>query len=527
MAPDAAISLDEPLKVPSLARDARSHFLVNITSNVLYTGMAAAAMTLYIPFLVGHLGVAAYGVIPLAHMAVMYMSTITEGLNITVNRYLSIDLYRRDVDAANATFSTATAISIASIGLLLPFALVGIWFFPIIFQVPAGLETQARALFTCMVATFFLSLLEANLAVSTFVYHRFDLRNLVRGVNLITRMAIPAFLFLLMPPDLWQVGIGFILGGLLGLLGFWWLWRALTPELNFSWAAVDFSRSRELVSVSGWALVNRLGMLLFLSADLVIVNWYFGADLTGQYGMLLMFPELIRQVVDALTSVLNPGIISRYAMQDFRGLAQLASRSLKFLGIGLAIPIGLLCGFSGPLLRTWIGPEFQHLDLLLAVLIGHLCINMATLPLSLVLTSYNRVRIQGLVTLALSIANILLAVALTPWGLVGVAFATAIIMTIRNVIFMASYTAYLMKVPAWTYYRPLIGGVIGTVAIGGAAYAISEALQPEGWLELGFLATLLALIYTAMAFSITLDRGDRQIALSMLPARWRRVFPRA
>lgn len=517
MAFDAVISPNQSEKVSSLARDAHSHFLINVASNVLYTGLTAAAMALYIPFLVRHLGVAAYGIIPLTHMSIMYIATVTDGLNIAVNRYLSIDLYRGDLEAANATFSTATAITLAAIGLLLPLGSVVAWLFPTIFRIPPGLEAQSQILVACMLATFFLSILEANFAVSTFVHHRFDLRNVVRGLTMAVRMGVPAACFMLMPAELWQVGLGFVLGGLLSLIGFGVLWRVLTPQLSFSWTAVDRSRSRELISVSGWALVNRLGMLLFLSTDLVIINWYFGPAMTGQYGVLLLFPELIRQLVEAITSVLNPAIISRYAAKDFKGLELMASRSLKLLGLGLAVPVGLLCGFANPFLKTWLGPQFQHLDWLLVVLVGHLCINMAALPLSLVVTSYNHVRIQGIVTLALSVVNVALALALTPLGLIGVALATAIVMTIRSVIFMAGYCAHLMKLPATTFHRPLLSGLLGTLAVGGSAYMISRTLRPEGWIELGSLAALVTTVYGILAFWLILSRKERSMLLSLMP----------
>jgi membrane protein EpsK len=283
---------------------------------------------------------------------------------------------------------------------------------------------------------------------------------------------------------------------------------------------------RELVSVSGWALVNRLGMILFLSTDLVIINWYFGPEMTGQYGLLLLFPELIRQVVEAITSVLNPGFISRYALQDFSGLEQLTSRSLRFLSVGLAIPVGLLCGFANPFLNMWVGPEFLHLDLLLIVLVGHLCINMATLPLSFVVTSYNQVRLQGVVTLALSVVNVALAVAMIPFGLVGVALATAIAMTIRNLVFMGGYSAHLMRLPVWTYYRPLLGGLLGTIAVGVGAYIVSKFMRPDSWIELGVLAAFITTLYGALAFWLALSRGDRSIALSVLPIGWQRGIMR-
>ncbi len=229
--------------------------------------------------------------------------------------------------------------------------------------------------------------------------------------------------------------------------------------------------------------------------------------------------------MEARTSVLNTAIISRYAAKDFKGLEQLASRSLKLLGLGLAVPVGLLCGFANPFLETWLGPQFQHLDWLLVVLVAHLCVNMAALPLSLVVTSYNHIRIQGLVTLGLSVVNIALALALTPLGLIGVALATAIVMTIRSVIFMAGYCAHLMNLPATTFHRPLLIGLLGTIVVGGSGYVVSQALHPEGWVELGALAALVAAIYGILALWIGLNRKERSMLLSLMPF-GRRMFLR-
>src|SRR6202043_2517087 len=97
------------------------------------------------------------------------------------------------------------------------------------------------------------------------------------------------------------------------------------------------------------------------------------------------------------------------------GMRQLATRSVKILGIGLALPVGLLCGLGGPLLSLWLGPAFAKLELLLILLVGHLTVTLAVRPLSYVVNAYNRVKSQGLVTLALGIVNICLAVALARW----------------------------------------------------------------------------------------------------------------
>lgn len=498
---------------------ARSHFVMNVASNVGYMGLTTIAMTLYIPFLIRHLGVAAYGMVPLANSLILYISTITDGLNVAINRYLTIDLNRSDETIANRTFNTALCISLIAVGILMPFGAVLTWLFPFLFQVPTGLENEVRVLFACVTLTFFLAVLDSNFAVSTMIFHRFDLRNLVRGLTMITRMGTAILLLTLFPANLSYVGWGFVLSAIVSFTGNWWLWRTLTPQLHVRWSMVDRTRLKALLGLSGWAIVNRIGMLLFLSTDLLVVNVLLGAKMTGWYGTLLLFPELLRNIVDTVTSVLSPVIMARYALQDFEGMRHLASRAVKLMSLALALPVGLLCGFARPFLTIWLGPEFQNLDILLIALVGYLSVILATLPLSYVLTSYNKVRIQGIVTLILGIINLALSVILAQWGgwgAIGVAASTAIVFIIRGLFFLSSYSAYVMGLRWWTYYQPLLGGAAGTLGVSLAAYELTRIWWPQSWLSLGSMSIAISLVYSVAAYYLGLSREDRRYLLHLI-----------
>jgi len=511
----------QPRPARSVApQKARTHFVINVSSNIAYMVTTMLLMFWYVPFLIRHLGVAAYGIVPLANSLITYVSIITEGLDTAVNRFLTIDLNRADVSAANATFNTAFFASTTIVLALLPFTLLASWLFPAFFQVPNGLENASRFLFACVMLTFCLSVIGSNFEVSTLALHRFDLRNLVRGVVMITRIGSVALFFAIMRANIWQVGLGFLLGAIVEVSGGWLIWRRLTPQLHIRLAAFERTRLRSLLGFSAWSVINRVGMLLFLSLDLVIINIYLGASATGEYGTLILFPELIRNLADTVTSVLNPAIVARYALHDDEGLRTLSTRSVKLLGMALALPIGLLCGLAQPFLARWLGADFRRLNLLLIVMVGHLSINLATLPLSYVLTSYNKVKIQGIVTLCLGIVNVLLAIMLAVglhWGALGVALATACVLTIRNLFFLSSYSAHIMKIPWWTFYPTLFSGVIGTLATGLGAYGLTRLWPVATWGSLVLMGMTVAVAYSLFAFWIVLNQTERRMLIDLCP----------
>lgn len=500
--------------------NARSHFLVNIGSNIAYMLTAMLVMLWYVPFVIDHLGMAAYGMVPLINSLVMYMTIATEGFNVAINRYLTIDINRNDPQAANITFNTAFFAVLLLVCLLLPVMLLAAWWFPTFFQAPDGLEQEARLLFGCVMLTFFLTVVGSNFEVSTLALHRFDLRNLVRTITLAVRVGVILLLFKFLGAHLWQIGVGFVFGAVVTFLGAGVLWHRLTPQLHIQVSHFDRRRLGALLSLSGWSVINRLGMLLFLSVDLVIINLFLGASHTGEYGTLILFPELLRNLADTVTSVLNPAIVGRYATGDWDGLYTLAARAVKLLGVALALPIGLICGLAQPFLTLWLGTNFQHLHILLIVLVGHLSITLATLPLTYVLTSYNRVKIQGVTTLVLGMLNVVLAIVLAvylEWGTLGVAAATALMFIVKNLFFLSGYSAYVMKQPWWTFYPVLLAGAIGTVCIGLGAYGLTMLWPVDTWLSLIGVAATVSLVYGVAVWCIGLNQAERHQLLGLCP----------
>jgi membrane protein EpsK len=503
---------------------ARARFVSNVASNACYVVLNTALMLWYIPFLINHLGAAAYGMIALANSLVMYGALVGTSLNVSTTRFLAIDLNQGDEASANRTFNTALVISIiACSALAVPVGILT-YFLPALFNVPVGLERATQFLFASVCAAFIVTILSSNFGVASVIRHRFDLRNIVNSLTMLTRVGIIALCFTVWPATLWQVAAAFVISAFIGLAGDVFVWRRLTPELHLDYRSIDRHHLRALVNLGGWSAVNQTGALLLMQVDLLIVNAMFGAEMTGLYGAVLLFPAMIHTLTEAVATVLSPVMMARYAVGDIEGVRRIARHSVKLLAVALALPVGLLCGFAGPLLHLWLGPEFARLDVLLILLVGHLAVNLAVRPLFFVVTAYNRVKVQGLVTLALGFANIGLAIALarwSGWGIAGVAIAAAIVWTIKNCLFSSSYCAVLLRLPWWSFYAPLTAGALGTLAVGFAGRFISQLWWPTTWSALGAMAAIVAIFYSMIAYYVSFSRSDRDLLWSILDRRSR------
>ena len=269
---------------------ARFRFVSNVASNACYVVLNTALMLWYIPFLVSHLGVAAYGMIALANSLVMYGALVGTSLNVSITRFLAIDLNQGNDASANRTFNTALALSIiACSALSVPVGILT-YFLPALFNVPVGLEPATQFLFASVCAAFIVTILSSNFGVASVIMHRFDLRNIVQSVTLLTRVGIIALCFMVWPATLWQVAAAFVISAMIGLAGDVVVWRRLTPELHLNYRDIDRHHFRALVNLGGWSAVNQTGALLLMQVDLLIVNAMFGAEMTGRYGAVVAVP---------------------------------------------------------------------------------------------------------------------------------------------------------------------------------------------------------------------------------------------
>lgn len=498
----------------------RSRFLLNIASNGLYIAASTVANLWLTPFLIGHLGIAAFGMIPLVTSVTAYMSVLTTALNTALSRFLVIDLERGDVRAANSTFNTTLFGLIGIILALSPIVLGVSLAFPTLFKVPPGWEADASCLFVLVALTSFVTVIASSFAVSPFIHSRFVMSNTVRFIGLLARLGLIALLFSVLPARLWYAGGGALIAALISLVGFVLLWRRLTSELHVQITAFDRSRLRALTGMGGWVTVNTLGGMLLARTDLLVVNAFFGAALTGGYGSVAQFSMLVDYMASAAATVLRPIILIKYAQQDLMGLQRLASQSVKLLGLALALPVGLLCGFARPLLAVWLGSAYQFLSVLLVIIVCPLSLNLSVRPLFFVHAAYNKIRWPGIATLISGVVSLALAVLAGMWGgwgAAGVALAVAVAWTAKNALYVPIYTAHIMKLPWWSFLLTPIPVVAVTLVVGIAAYEVTLMRMPNNWWELAGLTVIISLLYAAGVWRIVLTRADRQLLRELLP----------
>ena len=97
----------------------QQRFSKNLISNIIYFILNIIVGLALVPFFLDSLGDVAYALVPLATSVTSYVTLIVQCLNMSVSRYLTLDLQRGDLEKANVTFNTAMFGTLAVVLILL------------------------------------------------------------------------------------------------------------------------------------------------------------------------------------------------------------------------------------------------------------------------------------------------------------------------------------------------------------------------------------------------------------------------
>jgi O-antigen/teichoic acid export membrane protein len=509
-------------EIPTSRSSLKTEFSINIIARLFFIVLSVGVGIWIVPYLVKHIGIAAFGLIPLATSITQYINLATASIQAGISRYLTVDIQQDNPASANKTFNTAFFLITAILLLLIPLALLFSFHIPGVFDVPIDLENSARWLFIAIILMFMVDTLKGIFGASPFALNLIYLNDGIRAASLVLRVALIIILFELISPRLWLVGFSYLGGAVLTLFLSVLVWKKTTPQLKISLRSFDRPRMHDLAFTGGWIFIDQIGTVLLLSIDLILINKLFGSKSGGEYALILQWAVLLRTMAAVVSNMLKPIIYKYYAQSQQDRIIKVSKLAVKLLGIGAALPIGLVCGFAHPLLSIWVGPEYSKLAPLMWILVGHWCLNISILPLFSIQVAYNKVKLPGIVTFLAGIANIGLALLLSitlGWKMYGVAAASAIILTLRHLGFTPWYCSRILKQPNNIFLRSILYGTTAAGCLGLVSRWVGNNLNPANWIELILCGSLISIIYLLISFFGLLKPDERKYILSFIPSK--------
>lgn len=402
-------------------------FAKNAIAN-LGRGSAAAAVALLLPpILIRHMSPAGYAAWVLALQVVAYVAYLDFGLQTAIGRYIAFANEKKDPMWRDGIFSTAFAglVIAAFLGMLamLVMALLTPRLFP---DVPPGLVLPMRTAMLIVGASVALGL-PASAWNGIFVgLQRYEIPAITTSAaKLFSAMgliwaAIEGRSLVFMAVIMAAANV------LSYILQYGLLWR-VAPEVRFRRELITRPLVRELsgycLSLSIWSF----SALLVTGLDLILVG-RFQFSAVAPYAVSATLITFLAGVQNAVVGVIMPHSAVLHAQGDSRALGRLLMRSTA-MGFLLLLLTGLpLVVFAFPIIRVWIGAEFQQIGgVILSILVVANVVRLIGAPYASILIGTGQQKLVIVSPLLEGGTNLIFSIFLgLRYGAIGVAEGTLI-----------------------------------------------------------------------------------------------------
>lgn len=501
--------------------------LKNLLFNVVTFGFNYGVSFFLTPYLIRHVGREAYGFFPLVNSIIGYSSILTTAIGSMSGRFVTMAIYKDDIQGANRYFNSVWVANAAFSALFTVIAVFLIVFVDSVISVPEGLLTEVRCLFGFGSFSLICGLLTGCLAMGTFVKNRLDM-TATRNIALsCTNVAIIVALFSLFRPSIVYMSAGVLVVAPLSFLFNLSFKRKLLPELTFApWRFFSFSAVKEVFFSGIWNSLNQLSSVLLQQVDLLITNIFIGASATGSYALAKTAPSFIYGVLAMLSSSFSPRFNILYAQGKVQELVGEIKKSMRIVGFLVGIPVGLLLAYGREFYALWVpGEDAGFLYRLTVVTVAPLMIGGSINPIFGVFSVTNKLRVPSLVVLGAGTANtlaIFVLLSTTNLGIWAIAIVGAVQGGLRNLLFTPSYGAACLGRKWHTFYPVMIKGCLGMVVVALGGFAFKQVLPADSWLKLLLSGAVAATAAAFVNLFFVFDRFERAALYSAIRGKFAR-----
>jgi membrane protein EpsK len=513
----------------SIQEEVSKRFAPNLIMNTLVMVLNLLVGLLLVPYFIDSLGVAAYGIVPLATSITGYVTLVSDSLSGAISRYLTMEM-RVGSPHASKTYNTSV-FGIGGVVLaLLPAVLLIAFLAPSVFDISYNTALSVQILFAGILGSVLVNTWCNNFATVMFAANRLDYMNAAKASQILLQVGLIVLTFTFAGPSLEAIGVSYLVSSLAYMAFTYLLSRRVCPDLRIKRYDFESDHFRSICSIGGWSLINSLGNLLFIQASLVITNIFLGASLGGQFGIVVTAVSAMICLFDTVSAVFTPIIYQYFSEKRFDEVLRICRFAVKGLGVIFAMPLAFLCVFSPQVLVLWVGEAYVDLSLLIWITMVPLVGIAAISPVYPLSMAYLKMKVPGIATFLSGLANVLLALTLvtfTDLGLVGIALSWSVTMFVKNCVFNPWYHARISGLKGHVFHVSLLYGFACFAMLLSAYYGLSLLVHiPASWPVILGLAAALFAVHLLVTVLFVFDAREKSMIAACVPATLSKRIPR-
>lgn len=484
-----------------------------------YTNIAALIANVlvgiyYTPYLVKSLGLAAYGILPLALIINQYISVATQTLTHAYTRFYSVALHKRDYEEASKDISSSMAVILLISIFIIP---LGVWIISNVnslFSIPANLIISAKYLFGFTILSFIVSLFSSLFNVTLYAINRFDLMNVMKIIRTVFKLLVVIALFETISIDVAWVGLTNLLTEILVLVMSIFLFYKFKPkEISLSLSKFQKGVLYSIFGMSIWIFIQVCGDTLLYRTDNLIVNHYWGTEASGALGAISEIGHYVTVIVNVLGSLFGPLILIAYSKQHHDEVKSLFIEQSTIVGCMSAVLTGTISGLGAVLLDVWLGNEMGQYS-------WWLLLKMVVLPyyaaggiMAFVYRSWNKVKFPAIGTIVIGIIDIALLIlvcqVLKPNNALIILIISGAFSILQCFVLNAVAVGYIYPECRKAFLRISTKITLSFILTFFCARLISEWINIDNLLQLALLLIAVGVFMLSFVLVLILDKNER------------------
>jgi O-antigen/teichoic acid export membrane protein len=478
----------------------KRQFAVNVSMNWVATAVNMVIPFFLTPFVVRHLGSAAYGVWILAMSTVSYLALLDLGLRSAIIRFVSKAIAQEKLPDATAAIGAAlwfrllVACGVAVISVGLAFAA------PHFFKLPPELVRPAQFTIALAALSVGVTLVSGVFGAVLTALNRFDLLSSITSGQVLVR-AGGVLLILrrghgLISLACWDLMIA-LLVGLVTLT----IALRIFPSSRVRIKRPESQILRTIWSYSFTTFVFMIATQIVINTDNVVIGAFLSVTAVTFYAIGSSLVNYAGQVSGAVSSTFTPlasGLEASGRMQEVQKMLIRGTQGM----LGLALPIAVALLFRGEtFINLWMGPQYGKIsERVLQILMLALYLGLANSTAGSIMMAIEKHKTMTRWAVYEAILNLGLSIIMVKTiGIYGVALGTTIASVVMHVGFWPRHVRDELNVPIRTY----LWEGWGRITVAAIPFAIVCALTNRYWHASSLITFFAQVLATLPVYVVT------------------------
>lgn len=359
------------------------------------------------------LGIVDYGIYNVVGGIVSLLALVNTSMSLSVQRFLSFEIGKRDHASLNRVFNTAVIIHfLLGVFVLLLGETIGLYCLTHYINYPPEREIAVMWVYQMALLGSFLGILQVPYTAIVIAYEKMSIYAYFTLADVIFRMLLVCILLYLPGDNLITYSIFNATAGVLLFCAYRLYFHKQFKHVRFRFT-FDKKQLKSLSVFAGWSTFGEFAWAGTNQGVTILLNLFFGPAINGVRGLATQVQGVVMRFIMSYQTAMQPQIVKLYSAGEIDNMQKLVYTGTCFsyyLGLFFALPIILEPCF---LLGLWLGTIPEYLPLFTRLVLINVLLDMMTNLLAATAKAYGKIgRYQMIVSLILAMNFVLSYVAL-------------------------------------------------------------------------------------------------------------------